>query len=52
MFLAEHRRCGEMDGRTDEEWLWMTCTCGAIISRMLEPARVPLGRGRAALPTN
>jgi hypothetical protein len=35
-FLAEHRRCGELDGGADEEWIWMTC--GAIISRALEPA--------------
>ena len=40
-FLGEHRRCGEMDGGADEEWVWMTCTCGAIISRTLEPAHRP-----------
>jgi hypothetical protein len=38
-FLQEHRWCGEMDGGADEEWIWMTCTCGAVISRTLEPAR-------------
>jgi hypothetical protein len=39
--LAEHRQCGEMDGRAEEEWIWMTCTCGAIISRTPEPAHRP-----------
>jgi len=37
-FLQEHRWCGEMDGGADEE-LWMSCTCGAVITRSLEPAR-------------
>jgi hypothetical protein len=37
-FLAEHRLCGEMDGGAHEEWVWMTCTCGAVVSRSLEPA--------------
>ena len=38
-FLDEHRYCGELGGAVDEEWIWMTCTCGAVISRTLEPAR-------------
>jgi hypothetical protein len=29
-FLAEHRQCGEMGGEADDEWIWMTCTCGAV----------------------
>jgi hypothetical protein len=37
-FLDEHRYCGEMDGGADDDWIWMTCTCGAVISRALEPA--------------
>jgi hypothetical protein len=37
-FLQEHRWRVEMDGGADEEWNWMTCTCGAVISRSLEPA--------------
>jgi len=40
-FLDEHRYCGELDGGAEDEWIWMTCTCGAIISRTLEPARRP-----------
>ena len=37
-FYLEHQRCGELDGGAGEEWIWMTCTCGAVISRTLEPA--------------
>jgi hypothetical protein len=32
-FLQEHHQCGEMDGGADDEWIWMTCTCGEVISR-------------------
>src|SRR5437899_2682995 len=35
--LAEHRRCGEMESGGDGERVWMTCMCGAAISRTLEP---------------
>ncbi len=37
-FLDEHRHRGELDGGAGDEWIWMTCTCGAVISRTLEPA--------------
>jgi hypothetical protein len=40
-FLDEHRYCGELDGGAEDEWTWMTCTCGAVISRTLEPAHRP-----------
>jgi putative tryptophan/tyrosine transport system substrate-binding protein len=42
-FLDEHRCCGELDGGAEDEWIWMTCTCGAVISRTLEPARHEFG---------
>jgi len=35
---AEHRGCGELDGGVEDEWVWMTCTCGAVISQTLELA--------------
>jgi hypothetical protein len=38
-FVDEHRYCGELDAGADEEWIWMPCTCGAVVSRTLEPAR-------------
>jgi hypothetical protein len=37
-FLDEHRSCGELDGGAEDEWIWMTCTCGAVIGQTLEPA--------------
>jgi hypothetical protein len=38
-FLQEHRRCGDLDAAVEGDRVWMTCTCGAAISRALEPAR-------------
>jgi hypothetical protein len=35
-FLQEHRRCGELDGEVDDDRVWMTCTCGAAISRRID----------------
>jgi len=37
-FLQEHRRCGELDAGVEDDRVWMTRTCGAIISRALESA--------------
>jgi hypothetical protein len=37
-FLDEHRYRGELDSGVEEDRVWMTCTCGAVISRTLEPA--------------
>ena len=34
-FLQEHRRCGEMDGGVEDGRVWMTCECGAEMSRAL-----------------
>jgi hypothetical protein len=36
-FLDEHRYCGELDGGADDDRVWMTCTCGAVISQALGP---------------
>ena len=40
-FYREHQRCGELDGGLDKgtegERVWMTCTCGAVISQALAP---------------
>jgi hypothetical protein len=34
---------GDLDSAVEADRLWMTCTCGATMVRMLEPAvRVPL----------
>src|SRR5215467_7267637 len=32
-FLQEHRRCGELDGGFDGAYVWLTCTCGAVLAR-------------------
>jgi hypothetical protein len=31
-FLQEHRRCGDLDSAVEGDRVWMTCTCGAVIS--------------------
>lgn len=38
-FLQEHRHCGELDGGVEGEGVWMTCECGAAISRVVVPRR-------------
>jgi hypothetical protein len=38
-FYQEHERCGDLDSAVEDDRVWMTCTCGAVISRALEPAR-------------
>jgi hypothetical protein len=41
-FFLEHRRCGELDGGVEGERLWMTCSCGAGLSRSVaRPDRLP-----------
>ena len=37
-FILEHEYCGELDGGVEGDRVWMTCTCGAMIVRPLEPA--------------
>jgi hypothetical protein len=32
-FFQEHQYCGELDGGVEGDRVWMTCTCGAVISR-------------------
>jgi len=34
-FYLEQRRCGELDGGANGEWIWMACSCGAMIARPL-----------------
>jgi hypothetical protein len=30
-FVQEHRRCSELYGGVEDEWVWMSCECGASI---------------------
>ena len=36
-FIREHEYCGELDTGLEDDRVWMTCTCGAVISQALEP---------------
>jgi hypothetical protein len=36
-FILEHEYCGELGAAVEDDRVWMTCTCGAAIVRMLEP---------------
>jgi hypothetical protein len=37
-FVAEHRRCGVLDGGVDNGYVWLACSCGAQI---VHPAKEP-----------
>jgi len=34
-FYLEHRRCGDLDGGVEGDRVWMTCTCGAVLVRIV-----------------
>ena len=36
-FFQEHRRGGDLDDGVEGDRVWLTCTCGAVIVRALEP---------------
>jgi hypothetical protein len=33
--ILEHEYCGELDSAVEEERVWMTCTCGAVLVRVV-----------------
>ena len=35
-FYQEHERCGDLDSAVEGDGVWMTCTCGAVISRQID----------------
>jgi hypothetical protein len=35
-FFQEHYRCGELAAAVEGDWVWITCTCGAAISRRID----------------
>jgi len=30
-FVAEHQRCGDLDGGLDNGYVWLQCSCGGLI---------------------
>ena len=34
-FYIEHRRCGELDSGVEGDRVWMTCSCGAVLVRIV-----------------
>ena len=39
-FIADHRRCGDLDTgmiETEPARIWVTCSCGARIDRVAAP---------------
>lgn len=35
-FVAEHQRCGTLDGGLDNGYVWLQCSCGGL---MMHPER-------------
>ena len=35
-FYLEHLHCGELDAGVEDDLVWMTCTCGAVIVRPID----------------
>lgn len=33
--LQKHRRCGQLESGVEDNVVWMTCECGAVITRLL-----------------
>jgi len=40
-FSAEHRRCGMLYGGVEGARVWMTCDCGAALSRRVDEDEPP-----------
>jgi hypothetical protein len=34
-FILAHERCGELDSAVEDDRVWMTCTCGAVLVRVV-----------------
>jgi len=34
-FFREHQYCGDLDGGVEGDRVWMTCTCGAVLVRVV-----------------
>ena len=41
-FVDEHQRCGDLDGGTDNDYVWLQCSgSGLIMQSEKEPPRHP-----------
>ena len=40
-FVAEHRRCGDLDGGKDNGYVWLQCSCGGLL---MQPEKEPPAR--------
>jgi hypothetical protein len=41
-FVAEHQRCGELNGGMDNGYVWLDCSCSALIMHPTsEPPKAP-----------
>jgi hypothetical protein len=38
-FIREHEYCGELDTGVEDDRVWMTCSCGAVLVRSVEAPR-------------
>jgi len=36
-FYLKHEHCGELDPVVEGDRVWMTCTCGAVMTQTLDP---------------
>ena len=34
-FYLEHRRCGELDDGLEGDRIWLMCSCGAVLVRVV-----------------
>ncbi len=35
MRAKEHRRCSDLDGSVEGDCVWITCSCGAVLVRVV-----------------
>jgi hypothetical protein len=45
-FVAEHRRCGDLEGGLEVGVVWLNCSCSARLARPAEPPAQAGGPGR------
>ena len=48
-FFQEHRYSGDLEAAVENDYVWMTCTCGAAICLPTEPKDESLTRPARSL---